>query len=776
VLTFRSVASQEPEGEVVLQAKPKAFATGKAKAKAAARAPVAEDEVEVEFGEDEEWEEEQAAIPARAAAPPRGKAPPTPGTAGLKAALLRPSAFAAGVGQATARAVPARVAAAPVARKRPVEDEGDEWVRQFEAKWSQAVGETGGDEFGAEEEEQDEEEPAALDEPPAKRPRAALTAQSKAPPAAARPPAGGALGGPRQPTGPPPGKASAERRPAPAGNDEGDEVLLALLQERPDWASRCTVEPGRPGQPQRVTISMAEACLGDDGISDWCKWMERRFQAELPRGAVPTPGKCRFKASSVDFSENKLTVVGVQALCAMLEKFGVRCEVFRLTGNAMGNDGVRAVAKYLTCSVHATAVELNLSRNSKLTGEGIKWLMGNLAMHPAYPVWSSESQRYVPLWVRVENSKVRGEAGYQVLQSLCGTLSCSICLGERSADIKCGPRQCVNVGCCDELKHNCVAHLCSWEAPEGAHPLPAPAAHARPLFAPAGRGAPKAPPSGVETPAREEPRIMYEDEDVAVVLKPAGWSCLPQPKGVNPAWAKLKPLARRRQVGELMAQEPAPPLQAWLLLHFGPEPSCEAARDPASDRGIVHRLDVDASGPLLVGKTAKGFEHARKQASSGLVKDYLALVHGSFATERGECVAPIDTSPYAETKRVRVAGVGQPAVTVWEAIAEYQSMDKTERYTLVHCRMVTLRTHQLRAHMQHLGHPLVGDTLYGDGDVPAFCPRLFLHKFRIGFFNINEEACFESCSLQTAPDLWQALCRLRKVGGMAMMGCGAPGL
>jgi len=553
-------------------------------------------------------------------------------------------------------------------------------------------------------------------------------------------------------------------------------AIAKLNEERPEWVPRCTVEAARPGQPQRLTILMAEVGLGDTGLSNWCNWFNRRLAVEQPAGHGPAGGRIRFKASSVDFSENQLSVAGVKALCSLLEKHNVRCEVLRLAGNAIGNEGMRCIAKYLTCSSQAMATELHLSRNTRLTGEGIKWLLGCLASHPAYPVWSSETHRYVPLWVRAENAKVKGDAGYQVLEDACKSLACSVCLGESNGDIKCGPRICVNVGCCDELKHNCVAHLCSWEAPEDAAPLPSPAAHARPIFAHAGKGAPRARPSGVEEPARDEPRLVYEDDDLAVVLKPSGWSCLPQPKGVNPCWAKMNPLKRRRQVGELMAQEAAPPLQAWLLLHFGADPTCDAARDQASDRGIAHRLDVEASGPLLVGKTLRGFEHARKQIAAGLLKDYLALVHGSFPAERGECHAPIDTSTYLETKRVRVDPAGQPATTVWEAIAEYESPDRRERYTLVHCRMVTLRTHQLRAHMQHLGHPLVGDTLYGDGEVPSFCPRLFMHKFRIGFFNLKGQACVESCSLQTSPDLWKALGRLRKVGGMAMMGCGAPGL
>merc|ERR1719265_1256810 len=219
-----------------------------------------------------------------------------------------------------------------------------------------------------------------------------------------------------------------------------------------------------------------------------------------------------------------------------------------------------------------------------------------------------------------------------------------------------------------------------------------------------------------------------------------------------------------------------PPIQAWLILHFGADPNCAASRDQSSDRGLVHRLDVETSGPILVGKTLKGFEHAKKQVAAGLVKDYLALVHGTFSTERGECRAPVDNSIFAATKRVRVDPSGQSAVTIWEALAEYEFSETGERFTLVHCRMVTLRTHQIRVHMQYLGHPLVGDRLYGSGDKPVFCPRIFLHKFRIGFSNLKNQARIETCSLQSAQDLWKALGKLRKVGGMAMMGCGAPGL
>jgi len=658
--------------------------------------------------------------------------------------------------------------------------ETDDWVKQFERKWAEAMGDA-----SEVKEEAEEEDPV----PPAKRPRG-----DPAPQPSRKRPAQDSQGpvvqtgklAPRQPAGPPPPNLMASRGPAPItpgvagvlGRTESPAAPgisdAQIRDERPEWSSRCTIEPAKPGQPQRLVVSMAEVELGDEGLSDWCSWMDRRLHAAQPSSAGPV-GRTRFRAGTIDFSENKLGVAGVKSLCAMLEKHGVRSEVLRLTGNLIGNEGMRCIARYLMSSSQAPALELHLSRN-RVTAEGVKWLLGCLAMHPAYPIWNNDTERFVPLWLRLENNRVKAAVGYKALEAACGSLSCAACLGERSGDTRCGPRQCVNVGCCDELKHNCVAHLCGWETPEGAEPLPAPVAHARPFFAPAGRGAPRAPPSGAEAPLRDEPRVVYEDEDLAVVLKPAGWSCLPQPRGVDPAWARLKPLARRKQVAELMSQEVAPPLQAWLLLHFGADPNCDASRDQSSDRGLAHRLDLDTSGPILVGKTLKGYEHARKQILAGLLRDYVALVQGTFSTDRGECHAPIDASGYAEDKCVRIEKGGQAATTVWEALAEYESSDRKERYTLLHCRMATLRTHQIRVHLQHLGHPLVGDRLYGVSEAPSFCPRIFLHKIRIGFFNLKGQACIETCTLQTVPDLWKALGRLRKVGGMAMMGCGAPGL
>merc|ERR1712137_161166 len=212
----------------------------------------------------------------------------------------------------------------------------------------------------------------------------------------------------------------------------------------------------------------------------------------------------------------------------------------------------------------------------------------------------------------------------------------------------------------------------------------------------------------------------------------------------------------------------------WLLLHYGADDANDAVY-AETDYGLVHRLEVDTSGPLLVCRTLKGLEAGKKQVGLGPLQDYMVLVHGHMSIDAGVCCAPIDTSTYLETKRIRVDPSGESATTVWQALMQYESTDHNDAYTLVHCRMLTLRTHQLRVHMQHLGHPIVGDRLYGHVERPSFCPRMFVHKCRIGFFNVKGQACIEPCSLQTASDLWSALGRLRKVGGRAMRGCGAPG-
>jgi len=150
--------------------------------------------------------------------------------------------------------------------------------------------------------------------------------------------------------------------------------------------------------------------------------------------------------------------------------------------------------------------------------------------------------------------------------------------------------------------------------------------------------------------------------------------------------------------------------------------------------GIVHRLDKDTSGLLVVAKTiAAQTALARQLEARSVQREYLALVHGEIS-RAGKVDAPVGRHP---TQRVKMAVVesGKSAVT------HYQVERKFTSCTLLRCRLETGRTHQIRVHMAQIGHPLVGDRVYLKG--PQKCvphlrsllgsfPRQALHAARLG--------------------------------------------
>jgi 23S rRNA pseudouridine1911/1915/1917 synthase len=212
------------------------------------------------------------------------------------------------------------------------------------------------------------------------------------------------------------------------------------------------------------------------------------------------------------------------------------------------------------------------------------------------------------------------------------------------------------------------------------------------------------------TPENIPIEIIYEDDEVVVVNKAAGMV-------VHPA-----------------AGLPSGTLANALAFHFQQLSTRAGAVRP----GIVHRLDRDTSGLIVVAKTESAHENLADQFRAREVfKSYVALVHGRVAEESGSIEQPIARDTRNRTRMGVVRG-GRPSLSL------YRVRRRFERFTLLDVEIKTGRTHQIRVHLQWLKHPVVGDAVYGDGrdktviDVRlrskiASLNRQFLHAERLGF-------------------------------------------
>ena len=220
--------------------------------------------------------------------------------------------------------------------------------------------------------------------------------------------------------------------------------------------------------------------------------------------------------------------------------------------------------------------------------------------------------------------------------------------------------------------------------------------------------------------------IVYEDEDVIVVNKPQGMV-------VHPA-----------------AGHPSHTLVNALLYH-----TRDLADSPEGFRpGIVHRIDKDTSGLLMVAKNAAARESLEKQlAAKSNKRQYLAIVHGNFAEEEGTIDAPIGRNP-KDRKQMAVVEKGKSAVTHFKVLEQYQG------YSLVECQLETGRTHQIRVHMAYIGHPLAGDPLYGPRKTLAGHGQ-FLHAKTLGFEQPSTDEWLEF-SVQPPEIFQQTVADLRK--------------
>jgi len=186
--------------------------------------------------------------------------------------------------------------------------------------------------------------------------------------------------------------------------------------------------------------------------------------------------------------------------------------------------------------------------------------------------------------------------------------------------------------------------------------------------------------------------VVYEDDDIIVIDKPAGLV-------VHPA-----------------AGHHSGTLVNALIAHCGDSLSgIGGVKRP----GIVHRLDKDTSGLLVVAKNdvahrslaAQFADHGR---TGDMTRGYLAFVWGSPLRPKGTIDAPIDRHPRSRNKMAVREG-GREAVTHWTVLERYPGTDGRPVASLLECRLETGRTHQIRVHLAHAGHPLLGDAVYGPG-------------------------------------------------------------
>lgn len=192
--------------------------------------------------------------------------------------------------------------------------------------------------------------------------------------------------------------------------------------------------------------------------------------------------------------------------------------------------------------------------------------------------------------------------------------------------------------------------------------------------------------------------ILYQDDDLAVVVKPCGMVVHP---------------AAGNEDGTLVNA---------LLHHLEHLGSIGGELRP----GIVHRLDKDTSGLLLVAKNdAAQLSLSRQLQDRQMEKHYRALVDGLLKEDAGCVEAPIARSK-KDRKKMAVDPEGREAITEWTVLARGRAC------TLLDVHILTGRTHQIRVHMKHIGHPVCGDPIYGS-DRGARVPRLMLHAYTLSF-------------------------------------------
>ena len=196
-------------------------------------------------------------------------------------------------------------------------------------------------------------------------------------------------------------------------------------------------------------------------------------------------------------------------------------------------------------------------------------------------------------------------------------------------------------------------------------------------------------------------KIVYEDDDLLVIDKPKGMVVHPAPGNLS---------------GTLVN---------GILFHCKNQLS---TINGVIRPGIVHRIDKDTTGLLMVAKNDMAHHSLADQLSAHTItRGYMAIVYSSFPEEQGRIVAPIGRDP-ANRLRQKVTTLNSK-----EAITNYKVIERLGKYTFIEARLEKGRTHQIRVHMAYKGHPLLGDYVYGPKKNPFGVDGQLLHAYLLGF-------------------------------------------
>ena len=250
--------------------------------------------------------------------------------------------------------------------------------------------------------------------------------------------------------------------------------------------------------------------------------------------------------------------------------------------------------------------------------------------------------------------------------------------------------------------------------------------------------------------------IVYQDDDLLVIDKPPGLVVHPAPG--HPSGTLVNAILG-------LWRDPLPAESAVGADDTG---DGEDGDGDGQRPGIVHRLDRETSGLLVVARTAAAQRALQRQmAARTTLKQYLALVLGRPDSDRGAIEAPIGRDP-RDRKRMAVVATGRPSVT------HFRVAESLPGHTLLDVTLETGRTHQIRVHLAAIGHPVAGDPLYGrrEGALARLgLRRQFLHAYRL---DIDHPTTGQRLSFRRdlPPDLAEPLARLRAAGSAPGAGAG----